>query len=57
MEVPPSGSAFISHTEHPRMSGVLIFTAAGDTEGSMGGLVRLGEADQLPINWKYSVIP
>lgn len=31
-----------------RMSGVLIYTAAGDTEGSMGGLVRLGENDSLP---------
>jgi len=28
--------------EHPRMSGVLIYTAAGDSEGTMGGLVRMG---------------
>jgi hypothetical protein len=28
--------------EHPRMNGVLIYTAAGDSEGTMGGLVRMG---------------
>jgi Domain of unknown function (DUF1998) len=28
---------------HPQMSGVLIYTAAGDSEGTMGGLVRMGE--------------
>lgn len=28
--------------EHPRMSGVLLYTAAGDSEGTMGGLVRMG---------------
>ena len=28
--------------EHPRMTGVLIYTAAGDSEGTMGGLVRMG---------------
>jgi hypothetical protein len=32
--------------EHPRMAGVLIYTAAGDSEGTMGGLVRMG-APQL----------
>ncbi|WP_007508654.1 DUF1998 domain-containing protein [Pseudofrankia saprophytica] len=31
----------------PRMAGVLIYTAAGDTEGTLGGLVRLGEPDRL----------
>lgn len=29
------------------MSGVLIFTAAGDSEGTMGGLVRMGEPDRF----------
>ena len=33
--------------EHPRMSGVLIYTAAGDSEGTMGGLVRMGSPDLL----------
>lgn len=28
-------------------AGVLIYTAAGDSEGTMGGLARLGEADRL----------
>lgn len=32
--------------ENP-MSGVLIYTAAGDSEGSMGGLVKMGESEQL----------
>ena len=27
----------------PEMAGVLIYTAAGDSEGTMGGLVRMGE--------------
>ncbi len=30
-----------------RMSGVLLYTAAGDSEGTMGGLVRLGKAREL----------
>lgn len=29
------------------MSGVLIYTAAGDSEGTMGGLVRMGEPDRF----------
>lgn len=29
------------------MSGILIYTAAGDSEGTMGGLVREGDADRL----------
>lgn len=32
---------------HPEMSGVLIYTAAGDSEGTMGGLVRMGEPEFL----------
>ncbi len=31
-----------------RMSGVLIYTADGDSEGTLGGLVRQGEPDRLP---------
>lgn len=31
-----------------QMSGVLIYTASGDSEGSMGGLVRQGRNDKLP---------
>ena len=32
---------------HPQMSGILIYTAAGDSEGTMGGLVRMGEPGLL----------
>lgn len=31
----------------PSMSGVLIYTAAGDSEGTMGGLVRMGQPGYL----------
>lgn len=31
----------------PAMAGVLIYTATNDAEGTLGGLVRLGEPDQL----------
>jgi hypothetical protein len=30
------------------MQGILIYTASGDSEGTMGGLVRQGEPDRLP---------
>lgn len=30
------------------MQGVLVYTASGDSEGTMGGLVRQGEQDRLP---------
>lgn len=39
---------YCSSLTDPEMNAVLIYTAAGDTEGSMGGLVRQGEADRLP---------
>lgn len=39
---------YISERTSPAMSAVLIYTAAGDTEGSMGGLVRQGLKDRLP---------
>ena len=32
---------------HPQMSGILVYTAAGDSEGTMGGLVRMGEPGLL----------
>jgi hypothetical protein len=31
----------------PAMNGLLVYTASGDSEGSMGGLVRMGEPDEL----------
>lgn len=33
--------------EHPRMAGILVYTAAGDSEGTMGGLVRMGSPGLL----------
>ena len=29
------------------MAGILIYTAAGDSEGTLGGLVRMGKPDHL----------
>ena len=39
---------YASHNghEHP-MAGVLLYTAAGDSDGTLGGLVRLGKANTL----------
>jgi hypothetical protein len=34
-------------TGGPAMAGVLIYTAAGDSEGTLGGLVRMGEFPRL----------
>lgn len=38
---------YVSDDENNSMSGVLIYTASGDTEGSLGGLVRMGRAGKL----------
>lgn len=37
---------FCARGDHP-MAGLLIYTAAGDSEGTMGGLVRMGKAGKL----------
>jgi hypothetical protein len=34
---------YVSENPKARMAGILIYTASGDCEGSMGGLVRMGE--------------
>jgi hypothetical protein len=34
--------------EGEKMSGILIYTASGDSEGTLGGLVRQGKSDMLP---------
>lgn len=31
------------------MSGIFIYTASGDAEGTLGGLIRQGQADTLPL--------
>lgn len=38
---------FVSENEKAPMAGLLIYTASGDSEGSMGGLVRMGEPSTL----------
>lgn len=37
------------------MSGILIYTASGDSEGTMGGLVRQGRADIFPGIYKKAM--
>lgn len=38
---------YVSEPDQPPMAGVLIYTAAGDAEGTMGGLVRMGKPGYL----------
>jgi len=39
---------YVGRADTPRpMAGVLLYTAAGDAEGTLGGLVRLGRAERL----------
>lgn len=38
---------YFSHNEETRMNGILIYTSSGDSEGSLGGLVRQGREQYL----------
>jgi hypothetical protein len=38
---------YVSEAANRRMAGLLIYTAAGDSEGTMGGLVRMARPDNL----------
>lgn len=38
---------YASETPRRRMAGLLLYTAAGDSEGTMGGLVRMARTDNL----------
>lgn len=38
---------YVSDHEDMPMAGLLIYTAAGDSDGTMGGLVRMGQPDYL----------
>ena len=38
---------YVSTTPGREMAGLLIYTAAGDSEGTMGGLVRMAQPDKL----------
>lgn len=37
------------------MAGILIYTASGDSEGTMGGLVRQGRSDVFPAMFKKAI--
>jgi hypothetical protein len=43
---------FVSSDHKEPMSGLLIYTAAGDAEGTMGGLVRMGKPGNLDSVWE-----
>jgi len=43
---------YVSESESRRMNGLLIYTAAGDSEGTMGGLVRMAR----PANFRSVLI-
>jgi hypothetical protein len=38
---------YVSGDSQAPMAGILIYTAAGDSEGTLGGLVRLGQPDRF----------
>jgi hypothetical protein len=40
---------YVSSDSAAPMAGLLIYTAAGDSEGTLGGLVRLGRAERLGL--------
>jgi hypothetical protein len=44
----------LADTSHP-MQGILIYTASGDAEGSMGGLVRQGKATRFEVTLRRAI--
>ncbi|PRB76092.1 hypothetical protein CQ012_10600 [Arthrobacter sp. MYb214] len=46
---------YVSESPNSRMAGILIYTAAGDSEGTLGGLVRMAQTDNLRSTF-YSAI-
>lgn len=42
-------------TDGKQMAGILIYTASGDSEGTLGGLVRQGRSDSFPRIFKKAV--
>ncbi|XVQ11403.1 DrmB family protein [Spirillospora sp. CA-255316] len=46
---------FIDPDQERPMAGLLIYTAAGDAEGTMGGLVRMGRPDNLERVWEAAL--
>jgi hypothetical protein len=44
---------YVSENPAAPMAGILIYTAAGDAEGTLGGLVRMGKPKKLePLLWR-----
>lgn len=44
---------YVSENPAAPMAGILIYTAAGDAEGTLGGLVRMGKPGKLePLLWR-----
>jgi len=46
---------YCSGDPHNPMAGVLLYTAANDSDGSLGGLVELGMSDRLPVLLRQSL--
>lgn len=42
-------------SEGKEMSGIFLYTASGDSEGTMGGLVRQGRSDAFPVLFKKAL--
>jgi hypothetical protein len=47
---------YVSSDAASPMAGILIYTAAGDAEGTLGGLVRLGRADRFASVFRRAVM-
>lgn len=46
---------YVSADAHAPMAAVLIYTAAGDSEGTLGGLVRLGREERLGTTMAHAL--
>lgn len=46
---------FVDDSRERPMAGLLIYTAAGDSEGTMGGLVRMGRVGNLERVWEAAL--
>lgn len=46
---------YVSENKEYPMAGILLYTASGDCEGSMGGLVRMGEPEQLAATFEAAL--
>lgn len=46
---------YVSEDKENPMASVLIYTAAGDSDGTLGGLVRMADSDFLPITLETAI--